>query len=270
MKKLMLGLALLGFGVCTGIAIGTAKETESPAEANKAGAGAEIKSEPAKTADSPSDKKAVDKKTAETLAVPAPPFHPTIFDGTAYDAVSANPQLSTFMTAINKAGLDTELKGKGPVTVFAPDNEAFTKLPDGFLDSLMQAEDPSMLKNILSYHIVPGKILSIDLTKDETPVASLSQRAVTLKKTPEGLLFNNGLITKGDTLTKNGVLNVVNSIDLNPQALAAVPAVTPIAPEANTGTPAKEAKPAESSAPAAAPDKKAAEEKPAEPAKAAH
>lgn len=179
------------------------------------------------------------KKEDVSKPVPSVPFNPTVFDGTAYEAISANPQLSTFMTALNKAGLAEELKSKGPVTVFAPDNEAFSKLPDGFLDTLMESDDMTALKSILSYHIVPGKILSIDLSKEETPVANLNQRAVRLKKTPEGLLFNNGLLTTLDIQTKNGVVNIVNSIDLNPEAFAAIPMLQPSsAPGETTHMPA--------------------------------
>lgn len=178
--------------------------------------------------------KTTDEKTAETAST----FDPAVFAGTAFEAISKDPDLSTFMTAINKSDLAEELKGKGLVTIFAPNNEAFAKLPEGFLDSIMKEEKSPILDSILSYHIVPGKILTTHLTQDETAVSSLKERAVSLKKTPEGITFNGGLITKPDMQVSNGALHIINSIDLNPQALAPVmPTQQPAAPLASGAAP---------------------------------
>lgn len=182
--------------------------------------------------------------------VPAGVFAPEDFKGTAFEAISTNPDLSTFLSAINKAELAEKLEGKELVTVFAPNNDAFTKLPEGFLDTLMNDTENGMLKNILSYHIVPGKILSIHLTQPETPVATLNERAVTLKKNADGFFMGTAMVVKSDIQTTNGVVHIIEAIDLNPQALSAIPAVAP-APAAET--------PAPETAPAPA-----AEEKPAD------
>lgn len=219
----------------------------------------------AKASDKAATPQAEEQK-AET-PVPAGVFAPEEFKGTAFEAISDNPNLSTFLSAVNKVELAEKLKGKELVTVFAPNNDAFTKLPEGFLDTLMNEGENGMLKNILSYHIVPGKILSIHLTQPETPVATLNERAVTLKKNADGFFVGNSMVVKSDIQTTNGVVHIIETIDLNPQAISAVPAMPP-----PTDTPATETAPAPAaaeSAPApAAPETPAdtapAEEKPAE------
>lgn len=244
MKKLVLGLVILAGLSSLGAAYVIAKEKAAEEDTAK-----------------PAEETA--KETPEAAA-PTGVFAPEEFKGTVFEAVSANPELSTFMTAINASGLAEELKGKGPITVFAPDNEAFTKLPEGFLDTLLEEKDSPVLKGIISYHIIPGKILSFHLTQPETPVASLNERAVTLKKNPEGFFLGAALVTKADIQTTNGALHIINTVDLNPQALApAMPTQTPpaeaSAPPAGTPEPAPE-----ETAPATPEAEKAVEPAPAE------
>ncbi|MCD8520287.1 MAG: fasciclin domain-containing protein [Alphaproteobacteria bacterium] len=199
--------------------------------------------------------------TAEEKADQAPEFVTETFAGNSFEAISANPELSTFVTALNKTGLAEKLKEKGPVTIFAPNNEAFTKLPEGFLDTMMEQNAAPVLESILSYHIVPGKILTMHLTQEETPVASLQSRPVTLKKTPEGVLFNGALITEPDLQTTNGVVHIINTIDLNPQAV--VPVMTQ-----SSGEEPPAAEPSETAAPAEAPQEAPAADTEKEPATA--
>jgi len=78
-------------------------------------------------------------------------------------AASANPVLSTLVTAVKKAGLVDTLSGTGPFTVFAPTNEAFAKLPPGTVDSLLKPENKDKLVAVLTYHVVPGRMSAKDL-----------------------------------------------------------------------------------------------------------
>lgn len=234
MKKLAIALVVLGLATGIGTVMVVAKES-MPAKTEK------------------KEEAPVDAAKNDTQADPstAAAFNPAAFKGTAFEAISADPNLSTFLNALNKSGLAEELKGKGPITIFAPNNEAFTKLPEGFLDSLMAEEKNPVLVGILSYHIVPGKILTTHLTQEETPVASLKERAVSLKKTPEGITFNNGLIVKPDMEVSNGAVHIISSIDLNPQAaIPATPAPAPDTKKAEEAPKPEEAKPAAQEKPA--------------------
>lgn len=79
----------------------------------------------------------------------------------------ATPVLSTLVTAIETAGLSATLKGPGPFTVFAPTNAAFDKLPDGVLDDLLA--NPSILAQVLQYHVVNGNVMSSDVSTGTVP-----------------------------------------------------------------------------------------------------
>jgi uncharacterized surface protein with fasciclin (FAS1) repeats len=77
------------------------------------------------------------------------------------DTIAARPQLTTLNSLIIKAGLSDTLKGTGPFTIFAPSNEAFAKVPAKTMEAL--ASDPAKLKAVLTYHVIPGKVMAADV-----------------------------------------------------------------------------------------------------------
>ena len=89
------------------------------------------------------------------------------------DTASAAGSFKTLVTAVKAAGLVDTLKGKGPFTVFAPTDEAFAKLPNGALDNLLKPENKKQLVAILTYHVVPGKVMSKDLAGQKTMAKSV-------------------------------------------------------------------------------------------------
>ena len=122
-------------------------------------------------------------------------------------AVSAGT-FKTLVQAVQAAGLVETLSGQGPFTVFAPDDDAFAKLPAGTVDSLLK--DIPKLKDILTYHAVAGKVMSAD-------VAGLSS-AKTLQgkelsiNTKDGVKVNEAKVTKADIEASNGVIHVIDSV----------------------------------------------------------
>jgi uncharacterized surface protein with fasciclin (FAS1) repeats len=123
---------------------------------------------------------------------------------TAINAGSFN----TLTHALEAAGLVDALKGEGPFTVFAPVDEAFTRLPEGTLDSLLQ--DPGKLKKILAYHVLFGDVRSdnlLELEEAETMEGSSVQI-----DTSHGYKVNQAIIVQPDILTDNGVIHVIDSI----------------------------------------------------------
>lgn len=124
-------------------------------------------------------------------------------------AAMRDRDLTTFVKAIKAAGLVDTLKGTGPYTVFAPTNAAFDKLPKDVLDNLMK--DKAKLNAILMYHVVPGKIMAVDIQNG--PLNSLQGQAVTLAKTPSGgVQVNNATVTKPDVQAANGVIHEIDTV----------------------------------------------------------
>jgi len=137
---------------------------------------------------------------------------------------AGNPQFSTLVKAVQAAGLADTLSGPGPFTVFAPTNDAFNKLPAGTLDSLLQ--NPSQLRAVLTYHVVPGKVMAADLAGK--PTAATVQGA-SLNFTLNPARVNGANITQADIQASNGVIHVIDTVLLPPTAgrsggIGAVPA----------------------------------------------
>ena len=119
--------------------------------------------------------------------------------------------LSTLVSALKAAGLVDVLQGKGPFTVFAPTNEAFAKLPDGVLQSLLKPENKQKLKNILLYHVITGKVMSKDVQPGDVKAANGDEIKIT---TDNGTVMLNGnaKVTKVDIKAKNGVIHVIDHV----------------------------------------------------------
>ncbi|MBM6619652.1 fasciclin domain-containing protein [Bacillus suaedaesalsae] len=125
------------------------------------------------------------------------------------DTAVAAGQFNTLAAALQKAGLVETLKGKGPFTVFAPTDEAFAKLLKDLnitAEELLARED---LKDILLYHVVPGKVLSTDL-KDGMKVKTVSGKEVTISLDP--VQVNKSNVVKADVLASNGVIHVIDAV----------------------------------------------------------
>lgn len=130
---------------------------------------------------------------------------------------------TTLVAAVKAAGLVETLSGKGPFTVFAPTNEAFAKLPKGTVETLLKPENKKMLTEILTYHVVPGKISAKELwmwTKknDGKYMAKTVQGEELTFWTKEDVMYvtdakgNNAQITIADVNQSNGVIHVIDAV----------------------------------------------------------
>jgi uncharacterized surface protein with fasciclin (FAS1) repeats len=115
---------------------------------------------------------------------------------------------NTLAKALEVAGLVDTLKGSGPYTVFAPVDEAFDRMPEGTLDTLMGETD--RLKKVLTYHVVFGDVRSNDLTELEE--AQTVEGSVLAIDTANGVRVNQALVVQPDILADNGVIHVIDSV----------------------------------------------------------
>ncbi|MEY2683589.1 MAG: hypothetical protein RJA09_733 [Pseudomonadota bacterium] len=123
-------------------------------------------------------------------------------------AVSAG-QFKTLATALGAAGLVDTLKGKGPFTVFAPTDEAFAKIPKADLDALLK--DKAKLTAVLTYHVVPGKVMAADVKAGKVKTVQGSDITVA---TANGVMVDNAKVVKTDITADNGVIHVIDTVIL--------------------------------------------------------
>lgn len=124
---------------------------------------------------------------------------------------AANPEFSTLVAAINAAELDDILNNEGPFTVFAPTNAAFNKLPDGTIESLLKPKNKDTLIAILTYHVLPGKVMAADVTKLSSTATVLGDD-VSVKTMGSKVMINNAMVTETDIKTSNGVIHVIDTV----------------------------------------------------------
>ena len=128
------------------------------------------------------------------------------------DTASEAGNFTTLLAAAETAGLIDTLKGDGPYTIFAPTDEAFAALPAGTVEKLL--DDPEALSAILTYHVVPGKVMSTDLSNDMT-AATVNGADVTVM-TEGGVMVNDASVTTADIEASNGVIHVIDKVIMPP------------------------------------------------------
>ena len=123
------------------------------------------------------------------------------------DTAVAAGSFKTLATALQAAGLVDTLKGPGPVTVFAPTDAAFAKIPKADLDALLK--DKAKLTAVLTYHVVPGKVMAKDVKAGKVKTVQGSEITVT---TMGGVMVDNAKVTATDIAADNGVIHVIDSV----------------------------------------------------------
>ena len=129
------------------------------------------------------------------------------------DTAVAAGNFSTLVAAVQAAGLVDTLKGEGPFTVFAPTDEAFASLPEGTVENLLKPENRDQLVAVLTYHVVPGKIMSTDISGTTAEVASVQGSALSVDAT-NGVKVDDATVIAADIETSNGVIHVIDSVVL--------------------------------------------------------
>jgi uncharacterized surface protein with fasciclin (FAS1) repeats len=115
---------------------------------------------------------------------------------------------NTLVTAVTEAGLVDTLKGAGPFTVFAPTDEAFAKIPEEKLNALLA--DKEALTRVLTYHVVPGKVMSSEVVKMDS--AKTVEGGMINIASAEGVKINGANVVKADIETSNGVIHVIDTV----------------------------------------------------------
>jgi uncharacterized surface protein with fasciclin (FAS1) repeats len=125
------------------------------------------------------------------------------------DTAIAAGSFTTLVTAVKAAGL--VLKGAGPFTVFAPNDAAFAKLPAGTVESLLKPENKAKLVAILTYHVVPGKVMSKVIAGKKMMVKTVEGTQVSIDAT-NGVSVDNAKVVKADIEASNGVIHVIDTV----------------------------------------------------------
>ena len=120
-------------------------------------------------------------------------------------------KFNTLVAALKAAGLVNTLNGKGPFTVFAPSDTAFSKLPAGTVDGLLKPENKAKLVSILAYHVIPGKIMSGDIAGKKISVKTV-QGSEILVDAMYGVKINDSNVVSADIAATNGVIHVIDKV----------------------------------------------------------
>lgn len=150
------------------------------------------------------------------------PMYPT--KTIAENAVNSKDH-TTLIAAVSAAGLVDALKGPGPLTVFAPTNAAFAKLPAGTVETLLKPENKATLTSVLTYHVVPGKVTAADLVKKiqagggKATIKTLQGGELTASLMGDTVMLTDAKggmshVTQADVMQSNGVIHVVDGVAL--------------------------------------------------------
>ncbi|MEP9387864.1 fasciclin domain-containing protein [Mesorhizobium sp. KR9-304] len=125
-------------------------------------------------------------------------------------------QFNTLAAALTAAGLVDTLKGAGPFTVFAPTDEAFAKLPAGTVENLLKPENKQQLTDILTYHVVSGKVMAADVAgMDEAK--SVNGKMIDVEAAGGSVKVSGATVTATDIAASNGVIHVIDTVILPPE-----------------------------------------------------
>jgi uncharacterized surface protein with fasciclin (FAS1) repeats len=155
---------------------------------------------------------------AETVAPAAEPAPAPVVE--AKDIVDTAVGAGTFGTlvaAVQAAGLEETLRGAGPFTVFAPTDAAFAALPAGTVENLLKPENKAQLVSILTYHVVPGEVMSSAITAEGADVATVEGKTIKAMIKDGKAMINDATVTAADIKAKNGVIHVIDKVILPPQ-----------------------------------------------------
>ena len=128
------------------------------------------------------------------------------------DTAASNPQFKTLTKLINDAGLADTLKGTGPFTVFAPTDAAFAQVPKATMETL--AKDKERLRQVLSYHVVPGRVMAAEVKAGN--VKTVSGADLPLSRTGNFVGVDQALVTQADIAATNGVIHVIDQVLIPP------------------------------------------------------
>jgi len=131
--------------------------------------------------------------------------------GDIVETAATAEQFSTLVAAVKAAGLVDTLKSDGPFTVFAPTNDAFAALPVGTVENLLKPENKDQLIAILTYHVIPGRVMSADISGKTASVTTVQGSSLSIDAT-SGVMIDNAMVTTADIITSNGTIHVIDKV----------------------------------------------------------
>jgi len=129
---------------------------------------------------------------------------------TVVEIAIGSPDHTTLVAAVKAAGLVEALNAAGPFTIFAPTNAAFAKLPPGTVESLLKPENKAKLVAVLTYHVVPAKVMAADAKTGEAP--TVNGKTLKIKADATGVMVNNAKVVAVDIVADNGVVHVIDTV----------------------------------------------------------
>jgi len=128
------------------------------------------------------------------------------------DTAVAAGNFTTLVAAVKAAGLVETLKGPGPFTVFAPTDAAFAALPAGTVETLLKPENKAKLVSILTYHVLPGRVMSADIAGKKLNPKTVEGQALAIDASGAAVKVNDATVTKADIGADNGVIHVIDKV----------------------------------------------------------
>ncbi|MEM1112489.1 MAG: fasciclin domain-containing protein [Pseudomonadota bacterium] len=125
----------------------------------------------------------------------------------------SNGSFTTLVAAVQAAGLVETLQGEGPFTVFAPTDEAFAKLPEGTVETLLKPENKDQLIAVLTYHVVPGKVMAADVVTIDS-ATTVQGQDITVTTKDGAVMVDNATVVATDVAASNGVIHVIDAVIL--------------------------------------------------------
>ncbi|MBE9136772.1 fasciclin domain-containing protein [Nodosilinea sp. LEGE 07088] len=140
----------------------------------------------------------------------------TTGENTVAEVAASSDEFSTLALAVEAADLTAALSSDGPITLFAPTNEAFEALPEGTLDKLLLPENQDLLRQVLTYHVVPEQIAAADIITEEVPTAEGNPLALQVDDATGDVLVNEAMVVTPDIQASNGIIHGINQVVLPP------------------------------------------------------
>ena len=147
-------------------------------------------------------------RTLALVALASPAF---AADKDIVDTAVEAGKFKTLVAAVKAADLVETLKGDGPFTVLAPTDEAFAKLPAGTVDALLKPENKAKLTAILTYHVVPGKVMAADVVK-VNEAKTVQGGSIKVHAAGGKVMVDNAAVVKTDIAASNGVIHVIDTV----------------------------------------------------------
>lgn len=129
------------------------------------------------------------------------------------ETASSAGNFETLCTAVKTAELVETLQGEGPFTVFAPTDDAFAKLPSGTIEDLLKPENKEKLVSILTYHVVPGKVMASEVTQ-MSEAETVNGQSISVRIEGDSVMVDSAKVVETDIECSNGIIHVIDSVIL--------------------------------------------------------